>query len=157
MPAFGDRLDATQIRMLVAWLMPKDAGTVEIISAAQENVVDNETTKEDAVLDEQISGEQIYTKHCAACHQGNGEGLPGVFPSLVGNESVLNKDTSQHIDVVLNGLKDKVIAGVSYPAPMPGFAAQLSDEEVAAVVNHERSRWGNDAVKITSDAVTARR
>ncbi len=58
---------------------------------------------------------------------------------------------------ILNGLKDKVIAGVIYPAPMPGFAAQLSDEEVAALVNHERSQWGNDAVKITSDAVTARR
>ena len=102
-------------------------------------------------------GEQIYGNYCASCHQSNGQGLPGVFPSLVDNETVLNDDASQHIDVVLNGLKDKVIAGVNYPAPMPGFGAQLSDEEVAEVVNHERSQWGNNATKISSDAVTARR
>ena len=157
MPAFGDRLDATQIRMLVALLMVEAESVVEIVSDTQENVVVNESTEDDAVLSEQISGEKIYAKYCLACHQSNGEGLLGVFPSLVGNETVLNKDASQHIDVILNGLKDKVIAGVIYPAPMPGFAAQLSDEEVAALVNHERSQWGNDAVKITSDAVTARR
>jgi cytochrome c oxidase cbb3-type subunit 2 len=36
---------------------------------------------------------------------------------------------------------------------MPGFADQLSDEEIAAIANHERSSWGNDAPPLTADDV----
>lgn len=157
MPGFGKRLDATQIKMLVAWLMPEAVNVVEIVSDTNETVVVNKATEDTAALGVQISGEQIYAKYCVACHQSNGEGLPGVFPPLKNNEVVLADDASEHIDIVLNGLKDKVISGVSYSSPMSGFGALLNDEEVAAVVNHERSQWGNDAVKITSDAVSARR
>ena len=31
--------------------------------------------------------------------------------------------------------------------------SNLSDEEIAAVVNHERSQWGNQAKKITKQDV----
>ena len=156
MPEFSERLDATQIRMLVAWLMPKDHDNVAVTSYTQGIVVANETTEDGiALLDEQISGAQVYEKYCAACHQSNGEGLTGVFPPLVGNETVLNEDASQHIDVIRNGLKDKVIADVAYPAPMPGFKTQLSDDQIAAVVNHERSQWGNNATNTSSSEVTS--
>jgi cytochrome c oxidase cbb3-type subunit 2 len=36
---------------------------------------------------------------------------------------------------------------------MPPFASQLNDEEVAAVANHERTSWGNDASEITAEDV----
>ena len=157
MPAFGDRLDATQIRMLVALLMPEAESIVEVVSDTQENVVVNEAIKDDIVLSEQISGEKIYEKYCLACHQSNGEGLPGVFPPLKNSEVVLIDDASEHIDIVLNGLKDKVISGVSYSSPMSGFGALLNDEEVAAVVNHERTSWGNNALKVNHEIVAAER
>ncbi len=40
---------------------------------------------------------------------------------------------------------------------MPGFGAQLSDVEVVAVVNHERTKWGNEAELASVDEVTAKR
>jgi len=36
---------------------------------------------------------------------------------------------------------------------MPGFASVLSDDEVAAVVNHERTQWGNKAKAVDVEAV----
>jgi cytochrome c553 len=30
----------------------------------------------------QVDGKQVYIGKCAACHQANGLGLPGVFPPL---------------------------------------------------------------------------
>src|SRR5699024_9356261 len=32
------------------------------------------------------AGEKLYQTHCAACHQGDGSGLPGAFPPLAGND-----------------------------------------------------------------------
>ncbi len=102
-------------------------------------------------------GEQVYGNYCASCHQSNGEGLPGVFPPLKGSQPVLAEDASEHIEIVLDGLKDKVIKGTSYLSPMPGFSGQLNDEEVAAVVNHERTQWGNSAKLVSSRDVVSKR
>ena len=79
-------------------------------------------------------GETVYGTSCAACHQANGEGIPGVFPSLVGTPMVL-EDIEGHIDIVMNGK-----AGTA----MQAFAAQLNDADLAAVITYERNAWGND-------------
>ncbi|MXZ80758.1 MAG: cytochrome c oxidase subunit II [Gammaproteobacteria bacterium] len=79
-------------------------------------------------------GEKVYGTYCVACHQPNGQGLQGVFPSLVGTEMSLN-DLDGHIDVVLNGK-----AGTA----MQAFSAQLNDADLAAVITYERNAWGND-------------
>lgn len=94
-------------------------------------------------------GQTVYSNNCASCHQANGQGLPGVFPSLVGNPAVVDEDSREHILAVLEGLADKEIDGVMYSTPMPGFKAVLDDEQVAAVVNHERKQWGNDAPTVS--------
>jgi cytochrome c oxidase cbb3-type subunit 2 len=44
---------------------------------------------------------------------------------------------------------------VVYTAVMPPFGPQLNDGEVAAVVNHERSSWGNDAPLVRAEDVAA--
>ncbi len=93
-------------------------------------------------------GEQIYGNYCAACHQLTGQGLPGVFPPLSGNPVVNDDDPGEHIRTILEGLVGKEINGVVYASPMPPFAEQLSDEEIAAVVNHERQSWGNRAPRV---------
>ena len=51
----------------------------------------------------------------------------------------------------------EVIDGVSYPSPMPPFAAQLSDADVADIANHERTAWGNQAKLVTAGQVKALR
>lgn len=98
-------------------------------------------------------GANLYRASCSSCHQANGEGLKGVFPPLAGNPVVTKDDPTEHIEVVLFGVKGKTIEGVSYNAAMPPFSEQLSDEEVAAIINHERTNWGNDAPAVTADDV----
>ena len=75
------------------------------------------------------------------------------YPPLKGNQTVLDEDPADHIKTIMMGLSNKVIDGVSYAAPMPPFGSVLSDEEVAAVVNHERTNWGNVASTITATEV----
>ena len=99
-------------------------------------------------------GEQVYGNNCASCHQISGGGMASVFPPLVGNAAVLGEDASSHIQAVLNGLSGKTIDGIAYASPMPAFASTLSDDEIAAVVNHERTSWGNNARLVTSDEVS---
>ncbi len=99
------------------------------------------------------AGATLYRTSCASCHQANGEGIQGVFPPLAGNKVVNSEDSRKHIEVVLYGLQGTSIDGVDYAAAMPPFSEQLSDEEVAAIINHERTTWGNDAPTVTADQV----
>ena len=71
--------------------------------------------------------------------------------------TVLNEDATDHIKTILDGLSNKTIDGVSYAAPMPPFGVNLTDEEVAAVANHERTSWGNASPAITASDVKALR
>src|SRR5678815_1807635 len=48
-------------------------------------------------------GKALFTANCAACHQGNGEGLPGAFPALKGNAAVNDANPTTHIRTVLYG------------------------------------------------------
>jgi len=84
-------------------------------------------------------GENIYLAQCAACHQPNGQGIPGVFPALAGT-GVSIGDRTAHIDIVVNGASGTA---------MQSFQNSLSMSEIAAVITYERNAWGND----TGDAV----
>lgn len=98
-------------------------------------------------------GKQVFAANCAACHQATGLGLPGVFPPLKGNSAVTDPDPSKHIHVVLHGLQGETVDGIQYAAAMPAFADVLSDDEIAAVINHERTSWGNDSKLVTPKQV----
>ena len=98
-------------------------------------------------------GAQVYGNNCASCHQANGSGLAGVFPPLKNNSVVLADIADQHILAVLNGVSGKVIDGIDYASPMPGFSALLDDRQVAAVVNHERTQWGNSAPTVSAEDI----
>lgn len=98
-------------------------------------------------------GEAVFTANCAACHQASGEGLPGAFPPLKGNAAVNDVDPTLHIHTVLFGAHGLTIGGVSYASQMPPFGPQLSDQDVADVIDYERSAWGNHAPPVSAAAV----
>ena len=102
-------------------------------------------------------GTTLYASTCAACHQASGAGLPGAFPPLKGNAAVLDSNPATHIQAILHGLQGVAIDGVVYPSPMPGFAASLSDADVADIANHERTSWGNQGKLVTAEQVKAER
>lgn len=93
-------------------------------------------------------GSQLYQKTCMACHQSNGQGIPGAFPSLVGSKIVNDKDPEILVRIILQGYDARPEFG-----QMPGFADMLSDEEVAAIANHERTSWGNNAPTVSAQEV----
>ncbi|MGD8427791.1 MAG: cbb3-type cytochrome c oxidase subunit II [Balneolaceae bacterium] len=106
-----------------------------------------------AATKNEIDGASIYANNCSSCHQNNGGGIPGAFPALSEAPAVTNNDPTEHIRIVLYGLQGKKINGKTYSAAMPPWGKQLSDEEVAAVINHERTSWGNNAPTVTADDV----
>jgi len=99
-------------------------------------------------------GARLYRTSCASCHQSNGQGVPGAFPPLAGDPVVTARDPTRHIQIVLFGMQGKTIGGTGYASQMPAWVNQLSDREVAAVINHERTSWGNNAPTVTPEDVT---
>ncbi|MEY2880750.1 MAG: Copper-containing nitrite reductase precursor [Verrucomicrobiota bacterium] len=95
-------------------------------------------------------GKQVYMGLCFACHQADGNGLPGVFPPLAKADYML-ADRERAIRVVLKGLTGKVtVNGKTYDSAMPPQEAALSDTQVADVLTYVFNTWGN-----TGDAFTA--
>ncbi|MDB5042355.1 MAG: cytochrome [Candidatus Eremiobacteraeota bacterium] len=103
-------------------------------------------------FDYAASGATVFTANCASCHGAGGTGVPGVFPPLVNDPVVTAKDPAQHVTILLKGLQGKAIGGKPYSGQMPSFP-QLSDADIAAVIDHERTSWGNQAPIVTPDAV----
>lgn len=102
-----------------------------------------------------LDGAAVYASRCVACHQAGGAGLPGVFPPLAGSEWVAGKEATL-IALVLHGASGPLtVKGHTYNGAMPAFGAQLQDAELAAVLTHLRSHWGNTAAPVTADAVAA--
>ena len=114
---------------------------------------------------DQELGEQVYSGNCAACHQANGTGIPGAFPPLAENMPRLyaaGGGREYLIDVMLYGLQGQItVSGMTYNGVMPAWQ-QLSNEQIAAVLNHELTSWGNndlidDFSPIAPDEVEAQR
>ena len=72
-------------------------------------------------------------------HQPNGQGLPPVFPSLVGT-TVVTGPRDEHIKLVIDGVNGSA---------MQAFGKQLDAAQLGAVVHYERHAWGNNAGDIT--------
>ncbi len=93
-------------------------------------------------------GGKLYTQACAVCHQDNGTGVAGAFPPLAGSPIVNDEDPELMIKIILQGYDAR-----SEYAVMQAFADQLSDAEIAAIANHERTSWGNDAPEVKEEDV----
>ena len=103
---------------------------------------------------EPVSGAQVYSSRCASCHQSNGQGVSGAFPTLIGTSWVENK--GQIIRILLHGMQGEVVVqGGTYNGVMPAWGSTLSDEEIAAVITHVRQSWENDYEEVTVDEVAA--
>jgi mono/diheme cytochrome c family protein len=100
-----------------------------------------------------VDGAAVFASSCAGCHQATGAGLPGVFPPLAGSEWVLGKDGTAAAIVLQGVTGDLTVNGTTYKGAMPAFKAQLSDDQVAAVLSHVRSQWGNGAAVVNAATI----
>jgi mono/diheme cytochrome c family protein len=120
----------------------------------------------DSEFDWQALGEKTFSTNCAGCHQMNGEGVPTVFPPHAGHlPNIIAKEGGRQylIQVLLNGLQGEIqVKGKTYNQIMPSWN-MLKDDEIAAVLNHELTSWGNaemlpeDFTPILPEEVTAER
>lgn len=97
-------------------------------------------------------GAELFTTNCATCHQANGEGLPGAFPPLKGSPIVASDDIDVYVNIIMNGYTGRPGYG---PMPSVGKTANFTPEIVTAIMNHERSSWGNNAKAVTLEQVKA--
>lgn len=104
-----------------------------------------------------VDGAQIYAANCVACHQATGSGLPGVFPPLAKSEWANGKDEIA-AKIVLHGITGPLtVESTVYNGAMPDFKDKLSDAEIAAVLSHVRSSFGNSSPKVEEATVKAAR
>jgi mono/diheme cytochrome c family protein len=79
------------------------------------------------------TGETIYADVCRGCHMPDGQGATGAgtYPALAQNPKLAA--AAYPVLLVIKGHK-----------AMPPFGSQLTDQQVAAVVNYVRTHFGND-------------
>ena len=95
-------------------------------------------------------GEQLYRDNCASCHQNNGDGMRGL-PALR-NHPVLRHPNGDNVAMaILQGVWPDDKQG------MPGFAAELSDEQIAAISNYVVEDFGHGAARIDEQRVRSLR
>lgn len=102
-------------------------------------------------------GARIYEQHCAQCHGAAGEGIAGAYPPLAGNRAVTLAVTTNLVQVVLGGGYPPATAGNPRPFGMPPYVMLLPDADVAAVLTHIRTSWGNRATPVSEFDVARQR
>ncbi len=121
-------------------------------------------------LDElKANGAKVYAASCVACHQANGEGIPGTFPPIAAGHpfqaapqmlkeledrgfykdgKIVMGPVEHHVDIVLHGIPGTAMAP---------FGKQLSDADIASVITYERNSWGNSGGAVQPAEVKALR
>ena len=177
MPPMGDLIKPDEIRDLVAWLAslkkePEKAPSkkTEIVDPSQlpgakaqsshnpfeQTLIPIATGDSKVEPDTSKIGKQQYML-CGACHGQQGEGTAAA-PPLAGSEWVTGP-AENLIRIQLRGLTGPIkVKGQEYnfPAGMMAMAYQ-TDEQIAAVLTHVRSSFGNNAPAVAPAEVAALR
>ena len=124
----------------LAYLTDEDLRAIVAFLKSTPPIADYPETPPSGAVSAHPSGEGVYLTHCAYCHQPNGKGLADAVPALDGNGVVRAKGPEDVVRVVLGGR----LASGSY-APMPAVGADMSDDDIAAVVDYVRTAWTNAA------------
>lgn len=122
----------------VAWLSIVMLGALAGCSAHTANPPDRD------------AGARIYGGSCIACHQQDGRGIPGVYPSLVGSPVLLG-DPKELAAWVIEGRRPPAMPAGRYPTMMLKFS-WMNDQDAAALLTYVRSHFGNTALPV--DAAT---
>jgi len=108
-----------------------------------------------ATPEQMEEGKKNYMTVCVACHQPNGAGLPGVFPSIVKSDYVTGS-AERLVLQVLKGIQPPFkYNGVTYVQLMIPQEAILTDDKIASILTYVRSSFENNASPISAEFVAA--
>jgi mono/diheme cytochrome c family protein len=108
-------------------------------------------------------GAAIYAARCVPCHQPDATGADGLAPSLNGTlkNYLTAPDGKQYLSqIAVSGMAGRIESqGRVIVGMMPSFKADLSDGEIAAVVDYVLVHFNGvpDAMSITPEMVAAAR
>ena len=103
------------------------------------------------------AGKKLYNGACIACHEEDGSGAPRIYPPLPGNANLQSADALSTLRIILDGAETVTTPRAPNKGSMPGYAAKMTDQQIADVTNYMRNAWGNAAPLVTADQVAKAR
>ncbi|WP_422860709.1 c-type cytochrome [Flagellimonas sp. S174] len=79
-------------------------------------------------------GKEIYIANCITCHQPDGNGITGIYPSLVRSNKISMDQTKRAVQLISHG---SLFEGGMKPI-------HLSEKEIGDVINYIQNSWGNE-------------
>ena len=105
-------------------------------------------------MTEQMRLGRSFFSACAVCHQYDGRGIAGLFPTLDGSP-VVNGRADNLVRIVLSGLhKPAEVPGRMVIGQMPAWS-QFDDRTLAAVLSYVRGSWSNHSPPVSEELVAA--
>src|SRR5690606_2211852 len=96
---------------------------------------------------DELNGPQLFDAYCTACHQAYGQGtFDRKMPALYQNTATGRLQINNLVMVILEGIH-RVSQG--YEIRMPGFAHELSDQQIATLSNYLIQTYGNPQAEVT--------
>ncbi|TGK18718.1 nitrite reductase, copper-containing [Leptospira fluminis] len=122
-----------------------EGGAVQSIGDVQKSVLATHEQK-------MQQGKNVFEHNCAACHQANAKGIPGVFPPLAKSD-FLNADKLRAAKIVKKGFSGQIrVNGEQYNGVMPALG--LSDEDIANVLTYLLNSFENKGGSVSSEEVS---
>ncbi|MDP2335947.1 MAG: copper-containing nitrite reductase [Bacteroidota bacterium] len=106
--------------------------------------------------DERLTqGKALYASTCQACHQADGKGIEGAFPTLAGSDYFAS-DPNKAIRAVTHGLSGKItVNGKVFDGVMP--KQTLSDGQIASIITYVLNSFGNKGGEVNASDVAKQR
>ncbi len=119
---------------------------VTVFGGAAERAAAVERYEDEAV------GRASYVQHCARCHQPDGAGIDGLYPSLRGlPDDAAGRERA--IRALLSGRVGVIdVDGVARDRVMPTHG-YLGNETIAATLSYVLTEWGSATSPLTTEAV----
>lgn len=94
---------------------------------------------------ELANGKEVYITNCISCHGENGEGINGLYPSLIKPDGIIEAHTHRAARLIKYGS--------AFGQGMKPVS--LSSKEIAEVINYIQNNWGNKAEPVSRSQVDA--
>lgn len=134
--------------------------TDEDMHAVTSYLLDSDTplpvpTPKPVRLDSAHPGYALYNSYCAGCHGQEGQGKPNVTPSMYTNATLDQKTATNTLAVLLRGIPAQSYSQTERFAPMPSYAGDLDEQQLADLVNFLRQTWAHQPSALTADDIKA--
>jgi mono/diheme cytochrome c family protein len=98
-------------------------------------------------------GRILYSRLCANCHQDQGEGVRGLIPPLAKSD-YLSTHRSDLSCIISHGQKGNIVVnGVTYGTQEMLGIPDMTEFEIANILNYVSTNWGNNEKLWTVDEV----